>query len=141
MNIKNLEIEFRYLCGSIACMSVNSTSGQPIHNDINNDEAIKIFNALIGSKENSILEENKQLQQERDKYKSIVEKLKEQIKIGMGKFSNKNYGLVFDIEEVPKEEMNDFITCLAMQTMEAILIQIECNKIKELEEGNSNESN
>lgn len=73
MNIKELKIEFRYLCGSFACMSVNSTTGKPIHNDINDEDSIKIFNALIGSKENSILEENRKLKDQQKEFIKYLE--------------------------------------------------------------------
>lgn len=52
MKTKNLKINFRYLCGNIACLSVDSTNGEVVHNDIDNEEAIIIFNSLIGEKEN-----------------------------------------------------------------------------------------
>ena len=45
MDVKDLKIEFRYLVGNIACMSIDSIAGKPIHNDINNEDAIKMFNA------------------------------------------------------------------------------------------------
>lgn len=73
MNVKDLKIEFRYLAGNIACMSIDSIAGKPIHNDINNEDAIKMFNALIGSKENSILEENRQLQNNWNELKEWLE--------------------------------------------------------------------
>lgn len=52
MKTKDLKINFRYLCGNIACLSVDSTNGEVIHNDIDNEEAIIIFNSLINAKEN-----------------------------------------------------------------------------------------
>lgn len=52
MKQKDLKIDFRYLTGNIACLSVDSISGESVHNDINNEEAIIIFNSLIGEKEN-----------------------------------------------------------------------------------------
>ena len=51
MKHKDLKIDFRYLIGNTACLSVDSISGEPIHNDINNEEAIIIFNSLVGEKE------------------------------------------------------------------------------------------
>ena len=44
MKQKYLKIDFRYLTGNIACLSVDSISGESVHNDINNEEAIIIFN-------------------------------------------------------------------------------------------------
>lgn len=85
------------------------------------------------------LNEKWDLEKERDTYKSIVEELKERIKIGKGKYSNKKYDLIFDMEEVPKNEINDFIIYLAIEALEAIINQVECNKIKELEEGKDND--
>ncbi len=69
MKIKDLKINFRYLCGNIACLSVDSITGESIHNDINNEEAIIIFNSLIGEKENcqtvkTLLKENQELKKQ-----------------------------------------------------------------------------
>lgn len=69
MKIKNLKINFRYLCGNIACLSVDSTNGEVVHNDIDNEEAIIIFNSLIGEKENcltvkTLLKENQELKKQ-----------------------------------------------------------------------------
>lgn len=66
MKHKDLKIDFRYLIGNIACLSVDSVSGEPIHNDINNEEAIIIFNSLVGEKEDcktvkKLLKENAEL--------------------------------------------------------------------------------
>lgn len=73
MNIKELKVEFRYLMGNIACMSITSEKGKPINNDIDNEDAIKMFNALIGSRENSIIQENK-------KYKEVIDKANDYIR-------------------------------------------------------------
>lgn len=73
MKTKELIVNFRYVFGNIACMSVSSTTGKPVENDINNEDAIKMFNALIGEKENSIIQENHQL-------KDIIEEDKEDIR-------------------------------------------------------------
>ena len=66
MKIKDLKINFRYLGGNIACLSVDSISGESVHNDINNEEAIIIFNSLVGEKADcqtvkSLLKENQEL--------------------------------------------------------------------------------
>ena len=66
MKHKVLKIDFRYLGGNIACLSVDSESGIKVHNGIDNEDAIKLFNCLIGSKENSILMENQELKQKLD---------------------------------------------------------------------------
>ena len=74
MKIKDLKINFRYLTGNIACLSVDSISGESIHNDINNEEAIIIFNSLVGEKENcqtvkTLLEENIELKKQLEERK------------------------------------------------------------------------
>lgn len=66
MKQKDLKIDFRYLTGNIACLSVDSISGESVHNDINNEEAIIIFNSLVGEKADcqtikSLLKENEEL--------------------------------------------------------------------------------
>lgn len=75
MEIKDLKINFRYLGGNIACLSVDSIAGKSIHNDINNEEAIIIFNSLVGEKENcqtvkKLLQENQELKEKLDKYEN-----------------------------------------------------------------------
>lgn len=75
MKIKDLKINFRYLGGNIACLSVDSISGESVHNDINNEEAIIIFNSLVGEKEDcqtikSLLKENQELKKQLDKYEN-----------------------------------------------------------------------
>lgn len=74
MKIKDLKINFRYLGGNIACLSVDSISGESVHNDINNEEAIIIFNSLVGEKADcqtvkSLLKENQELKK---KYENAV---------------------------------------------------------------------
>lgn len=75
MKIKDLKINFRYLGGNIACLSVDSIDGESVHNDINNEEAIIIFNSLVGEKENcqtvkKLLQENQELKEKLDKYEN-----------------------------------------------------------------------
>lgn len=74
MKQKDLKIDFRYLTGNIACLSVDSISGESVHNDINNEEAIIIFNSLVGEKENcqtvkTLLEENIELKKQLEERK------------------------------------------------------------------------
>lgn len=74
MKIKDLKINFRYLGGNMACLSVDSISGESVHNDINNEEAIIIFNSLVGEKADcqtvkSLLKENQELKK---KYENAV---------------------------------------------------------------------
>ena len=69
MKQKDLKIDFRYLNGNIACLSVDSISGESVHNDINNEEAIIIFNSLVGEKADcqtvkSLLKENAELKKQ-----------------------------------------------------------------------------
>lgn len=77
MKHKDLKIDFRYLSGNIACLSVDSISGESVHNDINNEEAIIIFNSLVGEKENcqtvkTLLQENQELKSQlENKYSKI----------------------------------------------------------------------
>lgn len=62
-----------------------------------------------------------ELQKENKKWESLKEKVNEGIRV----YRNRGYDLVFDIDEVPKEEINGFITYLAMETMEALINQIQ----------------
>lgn len=69
MTIEDLKINFRYLTENIACLSVDSISGESVHNDINNEEAIIIFNSLVGEKADcqtvkSLLKENQELKKQ-----------------------------------------------------------------------------
>lgn len=87
MKTKDLKINFRYLCGNVACLSVNSIEGKSVHNDINNEEAIIIFNSLVGEKENcrtvkTLLEENHKLKDELEWYKQQCDDLEMQIGVG-----------------------------------------------------------
>lgn len=75
MKTKDLKINFRYLGGNIACLSVDSIVGESVHNDINNEEAIIIFNSIVGEKENyqtvkTLLKENQELKEKLDKYEN-----------------------------------------------------------------------
>lgn len=78
MKYKDLKINFRYLTENIACLSVDSISGESVHNDINNEEAIIIFNLLVGEKADcqtvkSLLKENQELKEKIEKIREIVE--------------------------------------------------------------------
>ncbi len=69
MKQKDLKIDFRYLTGNIACLSVDSISGESVHNDINDEEAIIIFNSLVGEKADcqnvkTLLKENQELKKQ-----------------------------------------------------------------------------
>ena len=80
MKTKNLEINFRYLWGNIACLSVDSMDGKSVHNDINDEEAIIIFNSLVGEKENcqtvkTLLKENQELKKQVEDKEDFIKKL------------------------------------------------------------------
>lgn len=85
MKIKDLKIDFRYLTGNIACLSVDSISGESVHNDINNEEAIIIFNSLVGEKADcqtvkSLLKENQELKKQVEEYQKDIKDLDNQNK-------------------------------------------------------------
>lgn len=85
MKIKDLKINFRYLGGNIACLSVDSISGESVHNDINNEEAIIIFNSLVGEKSDcqtvkSLLKENQELKKQVEEYQKDIKDLDNQNK-------------------------------------------------------------
>ncbi len=80
MKQKDLKIDFRYLTGNIACLSVDSIGGESVHNDINDEEAIIIFNSLVGEKENcqtvkTLLKENQELKKQVEEYRKTNEHL------------------------------------------------------------------
>lgn len=85
MKQKDLKIDFRYLTGNIACLSVDSISGESVHNDINNEEAIIIFNSLVGEKADcqtvkSLLKENQELKKQLEEYQKDIKDLDNQNK-------------------------------------------------------------
>lgn len=85
MKIKDLKINFRYLTENIACLSVDSISGESVHNDINNEEAIIIFNSLVGEKADcqtvkSLLKENQELKKQVEEYQKDIKDLDNQNK-------------------------------------------------------------
>lgn len=88
MKIKNLKINFRYLGDNIACLSVDNIDGKSVHNDINNEEAIIIFNSLIGEKNcqtiKKILKENQLLTKQLEEYKNrYINRLNNQLAKGL----------------------------------------------------------
>ena len=96
MKIKDLKINFRYLGGNIACLSVDSIAGESIHNDIDNEEAIIIFNSLVGEKENcqtvkTLLKENQELKKQLEN----CEKFKNELLI-------RNAGLMYNEKQFIK---------------------------------------
>ena len=85
MKQKDLKIDFRYLTGNIACLSVDSISGESVHNDINNEEAIIIFNSLVGEKADCqtvkfLLKENQELKKQVEEYQKDIKDLDNQNK-------------------------------------------------------------
>lgn len=86
-----------------------------------------------------IIKENEQLKRNcnignenlnfyREEYKKLEDnwnKLKEKVNEGMRVYRNRSYDLVFDIEEISKEDLNEFISYLAFQVMEQLIINIE----------------
>lgn len=132
MKTKDLKINFRYLGGNIACLSVDSIVGKSIHNDINNEEAIIIFNSIVGEKENcqtvkTLLKENQELKEKLDKYenpedmtlmmmwctekvKDENEKLKEEI-TNLSKdvdMWNAKYNDMFDENRMLKKQVEEY---------------------------------
>ena len=96
MKTKDLKINFRYLGGNIACLSVDSITGESIHNDIDNEEAIIIFNSLVGEKENcqtvkTLLKENQELKKQLEN----CEKFKNELLI-------RNAGLIYNEKQFIK---------------------------------------
>lgn len=65
------------------------------------------------------------IKDENKKLKDNWNMLKEKVNGGMRIYRNRGYDLVFDIEEIPKEELNDFISYSAFQVMEQLIINIE----------------
>ena len=58
-------------------------------------------------------------------YKYNWNKLREKITDGIKIYRNRCYDLVYDIEEVPKEQLNDFISYLAFETMQELIKHIQ----------------
>lgn len=78
------------------------------------------------------LEYVKKLQQENKQLKDNWNRLKEQINNSGRSFKNRCYDLVCDIDEVPKEQLTDFVTYLAYEVMKELIEKIE------LEQGSDN---
>ena len=146
MKQKDLKIDFRYLTGNIACLSVDSISGESVHNDINNEEAIIIFNSLVGEKANcqtvkSLLKENQQLNKQLEEVESIlglrqkrnlIHKFdKEYDEEDKKKNPNRDYaGIMPDAEEVyrryysMKDQQKEFI-----EYMNKTIEELECDDV------------
>lgn len=128
MKIKDLKINFRYLGGNIACLSVDSIVGESIHNDIDNEEAIIIFNSLVGEKENyqtvkTLLKENQELEKQLEKINKFKFSCKkDETQIPTTIYNKKN---VEDISKI-KFQQKEFINYL-----EDVIKELQ--KIKETE--------
>lgn len=92
MKTKDLKVNFRHLMGNIACLSVDSVNEKSIHNDIDNEEAIIIFNLLVGEKENC--QTVKTLLKENQKYKEIIDKLKQLKEFYINDFKERDVALI-----------------------------------------------
>lgn len=78
MGEEKLKVTFRCAgFGNIACLHVEGSKNQ---NDINNEDAIMLFNSLVGQPDNSLnsmKQQLSQLQQENDKLKKSVKSMEE----------------------------------------------------------------
>ena len=125
MKIKDLKINFRYLGGNIACLSVDSIGGQSIHNDINNEEAIIIFNSLVGEKENcrtvkTLLEENIELKKQLEEKENIACDWKDSCLENAGKIEiletqQKEFVKYLEDEIKLQEKINDKLLATAFE--------------------------
>lgn len=116
MKNKDLKINFRYLGGNIACLSVDSIAGESIHNDINNEEAIIIFNSLVGEKENcqtvkTLLKENQELKEQLEEYIKSNMKLKEELSNKRKEYQDTYKDVRIEIKEY-KTQQKEFILYL-----------------------------
>lgn len=114
MKQKDLKIDFRYLTGNIACLSVDSISGESVHNDINNEEAIIIFNSLVGEKADcqtvkSLLKENQELKKELEKNKNPLKGIFAQVNDDM---LLRNCGVMQSEIDTYKTQQQEFIKYL-----------------------------
>lgn len=114
MKQKDLKIDFRYLTGNIACLSVDSISGESVHNDINNEEAIIIFNSLVGEKADcqtvkSLLKENQELKKELEKNKNPLKGIFAQVNDDM---LLRNCGAMQSEIDTYKTQQQEFIKYL-----------------------------
>nr|DAU13572.1 MAG TPA: hypothetical protein [Caudoviricetes sp.] len=75
---------------------------------------------------------NQLLKKENKQLKDNWNRLKEQINNSGRSFKNRCYDLVCDIDEVPKEQLTNFVTYLAYEVMKELIEKIE------LEQGSDN---
>lgn len=105
--------------------AVDRLNKVPDYNDLlkENKKLQEELKCTIGIVEHNriISEKNKETHQLKDNWNKLKEKTNEGIRI----CRNKGYDLVFDIEEIPKEELDDFLSYLAFQVMEQLIINIE----------------
>lgn len=84
-------------------------------------ERIEYLERSNNRREDTILEQRQEISDLEDNWN----KLKEKVNEGMRVYRNRGYDLVFDIEEISKEDLNEFISYLAFQVMEQLMIDIE----------------
>lgn len=134
MSEKDLKINFRYLTGNIACMSVDSVSGNTVHNDIDNEEAIILFNSLVGENDGcrtvkTLLQENKILRENAEHNDKVVDKvnwenqllkevIEETIKIMDG------YCLTYDYTSAEFKDLADVFTKMKQRLKEGVKYEI-----------------
>lgn len=87
---------------------------------------LKFVNQSDEDKYNMLLEAQAIIHQLDKKWEMLKEKVNEGYRV----YRNRGYDLVFEIDEVPKEQLNDFVCYLATQTMEALINKIE-DKLKD----------
>ena len=144
MKQKDLKIDFRYLTGNIACLSVDSISGESVHNDINNEEAIIIFNSLVGEKADcqtvkSLLKENqelkKQVEENKDNYNCLL-KQKEQFEYIMSKQvdyqGQKKEFIKYLEDEISKQKEDIFANSLTAEDIDLYIKRIKLLKMEEI---------
>lgn len=69
--------------------------------------------------------ESVEIQAKNRKLKDNWNKLKEYVKENIRIYKNRHYDLVYDIEEVPKEQQKEFIHYLVVESMQALIEKIE----------------
>ena len=112
MSEKDLKINFRYLTGNIACMSVDSVEGKPVHNDIDNEEAIILFNSLVGEKEGcqtikTLLQKNNQLKEVIEEIEKFITENKK--KVYHNPFIDDDCGIEIYLDRLEIEELEKII--------------------------------
>ena len=84
-------------------------------------ERIEYLERSNNRREDTILEQRQRLSDSEDNWNKLKEYAKENIRV----YKNRCYDLVYDIEEIPKEQQNEFIHYLAVEAMQALIKKIE----------------